>query len=187
MSKPDFVAIDKTWTLFLDRDGVINKRLHGDYVKNISEFEFLPGVLDAIKLFSSVFGKIIVVTNQQGIGKGLYTVEQLQEVHARMLREIEASGGRVDAVYFAPNLAAENSPMRKPGIGMALKAKEQFPEIDFRRSLMVGDSVSDLQFGRNAGMFTAFVYHDERLPEEHHPLCDFEVHALPEIAAMFRR
>lgn len=182
----DISDIDKTWTLFLDRDGVINKRLHGDYVKNVSEFEFLPGVLDALKTFSEIFGKIIVVTNQQGIGKGIYTEQQLHEVHAHMQHEVHAAGARMDAVFFAPNLASENSPLRKPGIGMALQAKAQFPEIDFSRSLMIGDSVSDLEFGRTAGMFTMFVYHDERLPAAHHALCDREIHSLAEAAALLQ-
>lgn len=185
-NRPDFSEIDKTWTLFLDRDGVINKRLHGDYVKNVSEFEFLPGVLDALKIFSQVFGKIVVVTNQQGIGKGIYTAEQLHEVHTHMLQQVQAAGAHIDAVYFAPNLASENSRLRKPGIGMALQAKAQFPEIDFSRSLMIGDSVSDLEFGRAAGMLTMFVYHDERLPAAHHALCDREIHSLAEAAALLK-
>lgn len=182
----DISVIDKTWTLFLDRDGVINKRLHYDYVKNVSEFEFLPGVLNALKTFAAVFGKIIVVTNQQGIGKGIYTNKQLNEIHVLMVEQVHAAGGRIDAVFFAPNLASENSPMRKPGIGMALQAKAQFPEIDFSRSLMIGDSVSDLEFGRTAGMFTMYVYHDERLPAVHHALCDREIHSLAEAAALLR-
>ncbi len=182
----DISGIDKTWTLFLDRDGVINKRLHGDYVKNVSEFEFLPGVLDALKTFSEVFGKIIVVTNQQGIGKGIYSAAQLNEIHAHMVQQVHAAGGRMDAVFFAPNLASENSPLRKPGIGMALQAKAQFPEIDFGRSLMIGDSISDLEFGRTAGMRTMYVYHDERLPAAHHALCDREIHSLSEAAALLQ-
>ena len=92
----------------------------------------------------------------------------------------------MDAVFFAPNLASENSPLRKPGIGMALQAKAQFPEIDFSRSLMIGDSVSDLEFGRTAGMLTMYVYHDERLPAAHHALCDREIHSLAEAAALLK-
>jgi histidinol-phosphate phosphatase family protein len=182
----DISVIDNTWTLFLDRDGVINKRLHDDYVKNVSEFGFLPGVPDALKTFSEVFGKIIVVTNQQGIGKGIYTAQQLNEIHAHMVQQVHAAGGHIDAVFFAPNLASENSPLRKPGIGMALQAKAQFPEIDFSRSLMIGDSVSDLEFGRTAGMRTMFVYHDERLAPQHQALCDREIHSLAEAAELLQ-
>lgn len=149
--------INKNWTLFLDRDGVINKRLPDDYVKNWVEFEFIEGVLGALKYFGGLFGRIVVVTNQQGIGKGLYRVEDLELIHSNMLYEVKYHGGRIDKVYFSPYLAAEQHPTRKPGIGMALQAKKDFPEIDFSKSLMIGDSMSDMQFGRTAGMKTAYI------------------------------
>lgn len=148
--------IDQSWTLFLDRDGVINKRLINDYVKHPDEFHLLPGAEEAIAQMSSLFGKIIVVTNQQGIGKGLYSHDDLAAVHRKMVRAVEDAGGRIDAIFYAPQLAGENSPMRKPGIGMALAAREKFPEIDFTKSIMVGDSSSDREFARAAGMTFAF-------------------------------
>ncbi len=149
--------IDKSWTLFLDRDGVINVRFPGDYVKRVDEFEFLPGVPEAIAKFSNLFGKVIVVTNQQGIARGVYSHEDLFEIHSHMKREVEKAGGNIAHVYYAPQAAAENSPMRKPGIGMAVQAKKDFPEIDFSKSIMVGDTQSDMEFGRDAGMKTIFV------------------------------
>lgn len=149
--------IDKSWTLFLDRDGVINHRIVDDYVKNPAEFEFLENVPEAIKKCNEVFGKIFVVTNQQGIGKGLMSVEQLKKVHAKMLNGIEAVGGHTDGVYFCPELASSNHPDRKPNIGMARKAKRDFSEVNFLKSIMVGDSKSDMEFGRNAGMKTVFI------------------------------
>ncbi|MEI7981828.1 MAG: phosphatase, partial [Bacteroidota bacterium] len=75
------LKIDHTWTLFLDRDGVINRRIVGNYAKSCDQFEFIPGVLDAIRQFSLIFGKIIVVTNQQGIGKGLMSREDVTAIH----------------------------------------------------------------------------------------------------------
>ncbi len=146
--------------LFLDRDGVINKHLPGDYVKNIEQFEFLPGVLDALVHFSSYFTHIVVVTNQQGIGKGLYTEDDLKEVHTFMLKKITEAGGRLDAVYFCPSLEKNNDPCRKPNIGMGLQAQQDFPAIDFKQSVMIGDSMSDMQFGRNIGMFTIWISSD---------------------------
>jgi histidinol-phosphate phosphatase family protein len=146
--------IDSSWTLFLDRDGVINHRIMDDYVKTIEEFIFLDEAPDAIVHFSKIFGRIVVVTNQQGIGKGLMSESNLSVVHTYMIQEIEKLGGRIDAVYFAPQLAKENSAMRKPGSGMALKAKSEFPEIDFSKSVMVGDSDSDIEFGKRLGMIT---------------------------------
>src|SRR6218665_399189 len=148
--------IDKSWTLFLDRDGVINKKLENDYVKHWVEFEFLD-VFDALKHFAGVFGRIVVVTNQQGIGKRLYRVEDLELIHSNMLYEIKYHGGRIDKVYFSPYLDAEKHPTRKPGIGMAVNAREDFPEIDFSKNLIIGDSMSDMQFGRSAGMKTLYI------------------------------
>lgn len=149
--------IDKSWTLFLDRDGVINKKLDNDYVKHWIEFEFIENVTKAMSLVSSKFGKIVVVTNQQGIGKGLYRHEDLELIHKNMIYEINYLGGRIDKVYYSPNLEKENHPSRKPNIGMALQAQKDFPEIDFIKSIIVGDSISDMQFGKSAGMKTVFI------------------------------
>ena len=154
--------IDTSWTLFLDRDGVINKKLEGDYVKSIDEFEFLPSTLEAIKLFSSRFHRVVVVTNQQGISKRLMTEDDLHKVHQHLLQEIQNFGGRIDAIYHAPQLAEENSNMRKPNIGMALQAKEEFPSIDFKKSIMVGDSTSDMEFAQNANMFAVLIGQSEK-------------------------
>jgi histidinol-phosphate phosphatase family protein len=146
----------KNWTLFLDRDGVINRRINNDYVKKVEEFEFLEGVVECLVYCSKIFQRIIVVTNQQGIGKGLMSEDDLNKVHNFMLSEIHKSGGQIDQVYFSPFLESDKSNSRKPAIGMASKAKHDFPEIDFSRSIMVGDSFSDMMFGKNAGMFTVF-------------------------------
>ena len=154
--------IDKSWTLFLDRDGVINKKLDNDYVKHWIEFEFLEGSIDAIKYLASVFGKIVVVTNQQGIGKRLYRIEDLELIHKNMLYEIAYHGGNIDKVYFSPYLTSENHPTRKPGIGMALNAQQDYPEIDFKKSIVIGDSMSDMEFGKNAGMKTIFIAEEKK-------------------------
>lgn len=146
--------IDSSWCLFLDRDGVINKRIMGGYVKHRSEFEFLPHVLGAIAEFSKLFQHIFIVTNQQGIGKGIMNEEDLKEVHQYMLETIHNKNGKISQCYFAPGLAGENNSLRKPNIGMGLQAKQDFPELDFTKSIMVGDSDSDIQFGMNLGMKT---------------------------------
>lgn len=170
--------VDKSWTLFLDRDGVINTRLEGDYVKSPDEFHFLPGVVNAISALSEYFGRVIVVTNQQGIGKGLYSHDDLAAIHRKMKDEVSHAGGRIDAVFYAPQLAAEHSPMRKPGIGMALAAKQNFPEIDFSRSIMVGDTASDMEFARSAGIKSVLCCNnDESIP------ADLRVASLPAFAS----
>lgn len=149
--------IDKSWSLFLDRDGVINKKLDNDYVKHWMEFEFIEGTFEALKILAPKFAKIVVVTNQQGIGKGIYKTEDLELIHKNMLYELSYLGGRIDKVYFSPYLHSQNNPTRKPGTGMALKAKEDFPEIVFEKSIIVGDSLSDMEFGRALGMKTVFI------------------------------
>lgn len=156
-----FNSIDNQWTLFLDRDGVINVLRQGDYVKNLDELVLLPGAIDAIVNLSSIFNRIIVVTNQQGIGKGLMSGDDLKAIHNKLVTEVKNAGGSIDAFYYAPNLVSENSEMRKPKIGMALKAKGDFPEIDFNKSIMIGDSLSDMEFAENSGMNSIFISDEE--------------------------
>lgn len=148
--------INTNWTLFLDRDGVINHEKHQDYIHTWAEFVFYDGVKEAIQTFAQHFGKIVIVTNQKGVGKGLTKLEDLNEIHKNMIEAIESEGGRIDKVYFCPDLD-ENSPNRKPNAGMAYMAKEDFPSIDFNKSIMIGNTLSDMEFGRNIGTFTVFL------------------------------
>ena len=148
--------IDNTWTLFLDRDGVINHEKHKDYIHNWDEFIFYEGVTKAIAVFSKIFNRIIVVTNQKGIGKGVTQLTDLQLIHKNMIDEIKIAGGKIDAVYFCPDLEDE-SPNRKPNPGMGLQAVQDFPEIDLTKSIIIGNTLSDMQFGRNLGVQTIFL------------------------------
>lgn len=170
-------GIDQSWTLFLDRDGVINVRIPDDYVKSPDEFQLLPGVAQAIQRANTLFGKIVVVTNQQGIGKGLMSERNLSEVHRYCSELLAETGALIDAYYFAPNLAHEESDLRKPATGMARLAKMEFPDIEFSKSVMVGDSDSDIQFGRNLGMRTVFVTDRDGWS---HPEADLTVASLEE-------
>lgn len=138
--------------LFLDRDGILNKHLPGDYVRNWNMWEWLPGVLDAMTALAQRYQRIFIVTNQQGVGKGLMTEADLEDVHRHMLADIEAAGGRIDKVYVCTELESAHSINRKPEIGMALQAKIDFPEVDFHRSVMIGDSASDELFAQRSGM-----------------------------------
>ena len=170
--------IDRSWTLFLDRDGVINHEKHNDYVYNYSEFVFYPGALDALKLLASRFGRIIIVTNQRGVEKLLMTEANLIDLHKEMVAIIEENGGRIDAIYYCTSLD-NNHPDRKPQAGMALMAKKSFPEIDFRKTFMVGNNISDMEFGRNAGVNTVFVLTTSPLQELPHSAIDY---AFPDLA-----
>jgi len=149
--------IGPRWSLFLDRDGVINQRIPDGYVRYPSEFVFLSGVPESIAILASIFGKIVVVTNQQGIGKGLMTEKQLHAVHEKMIAGIREAGGRIDGIFFCPDLASQSGNCRKPAIFLAEEAKKRFPEIDFHQSIMVGDTESDMRFGKKAGMVTVLI------------------------------
>lgn len=161
-SQEDFLLlkhldIDQNWTLFLDRDGVLNKKLNNDYIKKIHEFELIENVTEALKVLRKKFGRIVVVTNQQGIGKGLMTDEDLRNIHQHFLSLLEKENITIDKIYYASELESAKSIMRKPNIGMALMAKNDFPEIKFHQSIMVGDSLSDIQFAHNAGMYAVYL------------------------------
>ena len=138
-------------TLFLDRDGVVNRLRPGDYVKAWSEFEFLPGVLRLFSRWNRIFRHIVVVTNQRGVGRGLMTPEALEEVHRRMLSEVSAAGGRIDAVYVC-TAVSNDDPRRKPNTGMMAEVMADFGDIDLERSVMIGDSAGDREFASRAGI-----------------------------------
>jgi len=148
--------IDKTWTLFIDRDGVINHEKKEDYILHWGEFAFYDGVKNAMKTLNEKFGVIVIVTNQRGVGKGLMSEDDLHNIHKNMVDEIIKEGGRVDRIYYCTSLD-NASPNRKPNAGMALQAKQHFPQIDFNKAIMVGNKPSDMQFGRNAGVQTVFL------------------------------
>jgi histidinol-phosphate phosphatase family protein len=148
--------IDKSWTLFLDRDGVINEEIYGSYVTQWRDFRFCTGALEALAYLNDIFGTIVVVTNQRGVGRGIMTLENLKDIHTRMITAIQAHSGRVDHIYSCTDVADAHR-NRKPNVGMALQAKEDFSGIDFKRAVMVGNSVSDMEFGKRMAMHTVFL------------------------------
>jgi len=155
------------WSLFLDRDGVINERLEGDYVKKINEFVFMDGALDAIASLSKKFHRIFIVTNQQGIAKGLMTEEDVKQIHDFMEKEILKNAGKIDKTYYCPYLKEENHANRKPNPGMGMLARADFIDVELNKSIIVGDSASDMQFGRNLGMITVLVGNKNEKIKEH--------------------
>jgi len=144
-------------TLFLDRDGVINKENEGDYIRDVASFEFLEGAIEAIQIARNYFDYIFVVTNQRGVGRGLMSLQDLELIHRYMQQVLSAYDAPIDKIYFAP-YTDKKHPYRKPNIGMALHAKEDYPAIDFTNSVMVGNNISDMVFGKMAGMQTVFVH-----------------------------
>lgn len=143
-------------TLLLDRDGVINRLRPNDYVKCWEEFEFLPGVLDMIAKWSKEVKHIFIVTNQRGVGKGLMTERDLQNIHQHMCYEIEKYGGRIDKIYYCTSLT-ETDKRRKPGAGMFEDIQRDYPDVKPSDCLMIGDSDSDMKFAENCGINSIMV------------------------------
>ena len=137
--------------LLLDRDGVINVLRPNDYVKTVDEFVFCDGALEALRRLNPCFRRIVIVTNQRGVGRGLMTEADLAEIHDWMLARIREAGGRIDRIYVCTAVDPAD-PRRKPNPGMAREVRADFPDVDFARSILVGDSASDLEFARRAGI-----------------------------------
>ena len=173
--------IDTSWTLFLDRDGVVNIEKKDEYVLNTSEFVFLDGAQRAIQILSGIFGLILIASNQRGVAKQLMTLEDLHNVHDYMLEEITKHQGRIDNIYFCTDLD-NASPNRKPNPGMALQAQKNFPQIDFSKSIMVGNKLTDMQFARNAGMHSVFIASTNPEIAFPHELIDARFNSLIEFA-----
>jgi D-glycero-D-manno-heptose 1,7-bisphosphate phosphatase len=139
------------WTVFLDRDGVINRRIDGDYVRTWADFHFLPGAIDAIVRLSVAGPRILVVTNQAGVGKGHMSLADLGEIHRAMGDSVARRGGRIDGVFACPHTPAAGCNCRKPATGLGTQAIAAHPDVDLVRSVVVGDSASDMAFAHALG------------------------------------
>ncbi len=145
-------------SLFLDRDGVINVKLENRYVTKWKEFQLADYVPEALILLSEIFPRIFVVTNQQGIGKGVMSENDLRLIHENLSEIIfEKTGFAFTDIFYCPHHKDQNCNCRKPKIGMALQAKKAHPEVRFNKSWMVGDSMSDMIFGKKLNMTTVFI------------------------------
>jgi D-glycero-D-manno-heptose 1,7-bisphosphate phosphatase len=171
-------------TVFLDRDGVINRKMpEGQYVTALHHFELLDGVPQAIAQLNRAGLRVLVVTNQRGIALGLYTAADVRHIHAHLQAELAAHNARIDGFYFCPHDKKECN-CRKPLPGLFEQAQGEFSGIQPSGSLIIGDSLSDIEFGRNVGMKTIFIEGD---PEHRKPgaekaatLADSTASSLPE-------
>ena len=136
-------------TLLLDRDGTINEHILGDYVRMPEQFKFLPGVLEEFPRWAVRFRRIIIVTNQRGVGKGLMTDADLAAIHQLLLKTVQDAGGRIDAILVC-TAVSDDDPRRKPNTGMYREARVLFPDI--RKAIMLGDGDCDREFALNAGI-----------------------------------
>ena len=142
--------------IFLDRDGVIDKDPEKGYVKRIEEFQFLPGSLDAIKKLNSHGYEIIVISNQAGIAKGLYSVEDLNRVNNNMINEIKKAGARIKGAYYCIHKQEDNCSCRKPKVGLFNQATKDL-NVDFNKTYFIGDKKTDVEVGKRIGCKTILV------------------------------
>lgn len=143
-------------SVFLDRDGVINRGIAGGYVMSWKEFEFLPGAKDALARLCASGLRPFIVTNQSGVARGRLSQAQLDDVHRRMLAELGQANVRIDGIYVCVHDDGE-CPCRKPQVGLFLRAQEEFPDIEFASSVVIGDSLSDMEAGTRLGCWTILI------------------------------
>lgn len=139
----------REWCLFLDRDGVINRQVVGNYVRGLQDFEWLPRVQLALKRLRQWAPHLVIVTNQQGVGKGLMSADDLEAIHHHLQTELAMDGVEFDAIKVCPHLESSGCNCRKPSPGLILDWLEQHPHSEPSLSIMVGDSQSDLELAHN--------------------------------------
>ena len=156
-------------TVFVDRDGVINRKApEGSYVETWDDFEFLPGALEGLRVLTEHGLRVVVASNQRGVGRGRVREEDLRDIHDRMRAHVAQAGGRIDALYHCPH-AGEDCDCRKPRPGMLHAAARDLPGLRLEESAMVGDRAHDMQAGEAVGAVRVLVRgFDEPMPPVDH-------------------
>jgi len=144
-------------TIFIDRDGVLNRKApEGEYVSRWDLFHPLPGAIEAVRRLNEACLPVYVVTNQRGVALGLYTMDEVNRLHARLQEEMRSHGAHVDGIFVCPHDKGVCN-CRKPGPGLFEQAQALHPEIDCKTSIMIGDTLSDMEAGVRLGMRTIFI------------------------------
>ncbi|UCB52105.1 MAG: HAD family hydrolase [Candidatus Zixiibacteriota bacterium] len=139
---------------FLDRDGTIIEEK--DFIRTPDEIEFVPGSIDAIKMLRSLGYRIVVISNQSGIGRGILTDKMVADVNESFVRRLKDQGAPPDALYFCPHHPDDNCDCRKPRTGMIQRAVRELG-LDLKDAVVVGDKLADVKLGRNIGATTVLV------------------------------
>lgn len=155
--------------VFFDRDGVVNEHPADYYIRSWDEFCFMPGFVESLRIVQEKGYTAVIITNQQGVGKGEYSAEAVETIHANLLAELRAQGLEVLDVLYCPHLAQENCDCRKPKPGMILQAVQKH-DLDLSASWMVGDQERDIEAGHAAGCRCVRVSDDETAAEHRVPL-----------------
>lgn len=142
--------------LLLDRDGVLNEEKRGSYIFTPEEYIWLPGAQEAMVKAREHYDYFFIVTNQRGIARGLMTEEDLAKVHEKMTDDLAELEVEIHGIYYAKGMD-NTDPFRKPNPGMGLKIKEAFKDIDWSRSTMIGNNISDMEFGKHLDLETIFL------------------------------
>ena len=151
---------DRIDCVFLDRDGVLNRKaMEGEYVSRWEDFHLLPGAAGAIARLNASGRRVFVVSNQRGVALGKYSAADVETLHASLQSHLALDNARIDAFYFCPHDVGECS-CRKPQTGMLRQAFDEFPDANPANSVLIGDSLSDIQAARNAGMCSIFIRGD---------------------------
>jgi D-glycero-D-manno-heptose 1,7-bisphosphate phosphatase len=157
----DFLA--RTPTIFLDRDGVLNKKMpRAQYVCSWKDWSWLPGAKEALTLLKEAGYRVILITNQPGIARGFMTEEDLSAIHQKMIEEVRSAGGEIFAIYHCPHGWDDGCECRKPSPGMLFQAQRDF-HLDLTRTYFVGDDIRDKQAGLSAGSKTILLSTDFQL------------------------
>ncbi len=168
-------------TVFLDRDGILNEKMPEDeYVARWEDFRVLPGVPQALRRLNEAGLRVIVVSNQRGIARGFYTLADVEAIHATFQQQLAQAGAHIDAFFICPH-DRNQCRCRKPLPGLFEQAVARFPGISPAASVMIGDSLSDIEFGRNLGMKTILVQNQQKTAsQETAKLADLRFASLPE-------
>jgi histidinol-phosphate phosphatase family protein len=156
LHRADYAEAEPRATVFLDRDGVLNKRISGGYVTKWSEFVLLSGAFRALRQLRSLGFQLVIVSNQAAVGKGLMTCEGLAEITQRSLAQFDSQGSAIDAAFFCLHQPADDCKCRKPRPGL-LRESARHLKIDFRRAFLIGDSPSDITAGSLMGCKTVYL------------------------------
>jgi D-glycero-D-manno-heptose 1,7-bisphosphate phosphatase len=171
----------RTPAILLDRDGVVNRRLP-EHVRSWSDFEFLPRSLAALRLLRGAGARVVILTNQSVVGHGLIDRAQLDEIHRRMREAVERAGGLIEAVLACPHAPRDGCGCRKPATGLFLRAEAEL-HVDLPRSVMIGDSRTDVEAARAAGCDAVWVRGDDRTGAAEAPVATDLLHAVALLGA----
>lgn len=142
--------------IFIDRDGVLNKNITNGYVLKSSEFKWLPGALEALKLLNQNNWNVFIITNQACVNKKLLSVVELNVIHKKMITDVTEHGGKIRKVYYCPHKSEEKCYCRKPKPGLILQACAEY-NLDLSSSFLIGDAMTDLLAAEKVGITPLFV------------------------------